>query len=96
MSKLLPELEALLLEVRKKRNFSPSEWLEAKCKMLNEYMGKAGLHGIVINMSGGIDSSCTAGICLHAMKMKDSPIKRVVGVAQPIHVYKHSFFNNFQ
>lgn len=91
MAPLHDELQKLLEEVRKKRGFVPEQWIEAKCKMLNDYMLKAHIAGIVINMSGGIDSSTTAALCLHAMKLEGSPIKRVVGVAQPIHVCFASF-----
>ncbi|KAH7821635.1 putative NAD+ synthase [Monocercomonoides exilis] len=79
------DLKKALQIIREKRNFKPEEWIEAKCKMFNEYMKKAGLKGCVINMSGGVDSSCTAALCIHAMKMEGSPIKKVIGIAQPIH-----------
>ena len=86
MGKLHPELQTILQTIREKRAFKADEWTNAKCKMLNDYLTKCKLSGLVINMSGGIDSSVTAALCLHAQKMEGSPIKRVVGVAQPIHV----------
>ena len=83
---MLPGIKALLDHVRAKRNFNPTKWIEDKCKMFNEYLQKAGLHGAVINMSGGIDSSVTAALCIHASQMENSPLKRILGIAQPIHV----------
>ena len=38
-----------------------------------------------VSVSGGIDSAVTLGLMKHAMEMKDSPIKRVLGISQPIH-----------
>ncbi|KAK2954683.1 putative Intraflagellar transport protein 57 like protein [Blattamonas nauphoetae] len=79
------ELQSALEKVRHARDFKPEEWLLAKANLLNDYMKKSGLKGLVINMSGGVDSSCVAAICLYAQKLEGSPIERVVGVAQPIH-----------
>ena len=38
-----------------------------------------------VSVSGGIDSAVTLGLMKHAMEMKDSPIKRILGISQPIH-----------
>ena len=51
----------------------------------NEYMKKSGLKGCVISVSGGIDSAVTYALCLEAAKLPASPIKRVLGIAQPVH-----------
>ena len=83
---MLPGLQALLTKVRTQRNFDPAKWIEQKCQMFNEYLSKSGLHGAVINMSGGIDSSVTAALCIHASQMPNSPLKQIIGIAQPIHV----------
>ena len=80
-----PQLEAKLAELRKKRNFDPAKWVEQKCSMLNDYMKKSGLKGVVVNVSGGIDSAVTILLCKHAQEMEGSPITRVLGLCQPIH-----------
>jgi len=38
----------------------------------------------VVSVSGGVDSAVIYALCHAAMKKKDSPIKKVLGVAQPI------------
>jgi NAD+ synthase (glutamine-hydrolysing) len=52
--------------------------------MFNEYMRKSGLSGCVVSVSGGVDSAVTYALCLAAMKQANSPVKKVLGVAQPI------------
>jgi len=79
------ELLEGLKKIRQQRNFDPKDWIEKKCTMLNEYFTKCGLKGVVINLSGGIDSSVTAGLCHYASKMPGSPIQKIVCLAQPIH-----------
>jgi hypothetical protein len=51
----------------------------------NEYMRKNGLSGCVVSVSGGIDSAVTYALMMEASKLPGSPIKRTVGIAQPIH-----------
>ncbi|KAJ5077117.1 glutamine-dependent NAD(+) synthetase [Anaeramoeba ignava] len=79
------ELEAKLEEFRKKRNFDPETFCDKKGEMLNEYMKKFGLKACVIAISGGIDSAVCFALCMHAKKLKDSPIERVLGITLPIH-----------
>lgn len=79
------ELDAALEEIRKARDFNTEKWTEDKCKMLNEYMRKCGLRACVVNVSGGVDSGCTLGMCVMASKMEGSPIEKVIGICQPIH-----------
>nr|BAN42510.1 NH3-dependent NAD+ synthetase, putative [Entamoeba invadens] len=71
--------------IRAKRAFDPADWVEKKCTMLNDYFKKCGLKGIILNCSGGIDSSVTAALCVRASKMPESPIQKVLCLAQPIH-----------
>jgi len=78
------ELRKLLCDVRARRNFKEREWIDGKCAMLNDYMKKSGLTACVINMSGGVDSSCVAALCMEASKKPGSPIEKVLGIAQPI------------
>jgi len=78
------ELVAKLATYRESRGFNPEEWIEGKCKKLNEYMAKAGLKTCVTSVSGGIDSAATLALCARAQKMEGSPIVHNVGVCQPI------------
>jgi len=82
---LHPDLQRELQFVRSKRNFNVDDWINKKTDMLNDYMTKSGLKACCVNLSGGVDSAATLGLMLHASKKKNSPIKRVIGVAQPIH-----------
>jgi NAD+ synthase (glutamine-hydrolysing) len=79
------ELNRELAWVRKRRGFNAKEWIDKKTDLFNEYMTRSGLKACVVNLSGGVDSACTLGLMLHASKKAGSPIKRVVGIAQPIH-----------
>lgn len=53
--------------------------------MQNEYMTRNGLKACVVSVSGGIDSAVTYALMLEAAKQPGSPIKRTLGIAQPIH-----------
>lgn len=48
-------------------------------------MRKGGLKGCVVSVSGGIDSSVTAGLLVAAKKAPNSPIERILLLKQPIH-----------
>jgi NAD+ synthase (glutamine-hydrolysing) len=48
-------------------------------------MTKSGLSAAVVSLSGGIDSSATLGLLKRAQKEPNSPIKKVLAIAQPIH-----------
>jgi len=85
MSGLNPQLTQALEKVRVARNFVVAEWVDTKCKMLNANMKKCGLENCVVSVSGGVDSAATLALLKHAQKMEGSPIKRVLGIAQPIH-----------
>ena len=81
-----PELQAHLAKYRSTvRKFDPAAWVELKCTMFNEYMRSCGLKACVISLSGGVDSAVTCALMKHAASMPGSPIKKVLGVAQPIH-----------
>jgi len=73
-----------LHEARKIRNFNAKQWVDQKSDMFNEYLRKAGLKACLVSVSGGIDSSVTLAIMKHAQQKKDSPLQRVLGIAQPI------------
>lgn len=83
--KLHPDLQKALARDRARRNFSVKNWIEKKTDILNEYARKNGLKATVVSVSGGIDSAVTLGLAHYAMSKEGSPLKRVVGIAQPIH-----------
>jgi NAD+ synthase (glutamine-hydrolysing) len=82
---LHPDLEKALKQDRARRNFSAKAWIEKKTDILNEYARKNGLKGTVVSISGGVDSAVTIALASRAMTKENSPLKRVLGVAQPIH-----------
>lgn len=73
-----------LLEIRKKRNFTASEYVENKANTLNSYMSKFGLKACVVAVSGGIDSAIVLGIVNYASKKENSPIEKIVPLLLPI------------
>jgi len=82
---LQADLVELLKEARVKRAFDVKAWVDKKTDLFNDYMRKAGLQACLVNVSGGVDSAVTLALMRHAQKKANSPIKRVLGVAQPIH-----------
>jgi len=82
---LHPELQVKLQEYRTKRNFNAEAWIEEKVRKFNEYMASCGLSGALVSVSGGVDSAVTLGLIKRALDAPNSPVKRVLGVAQPIH-----------
>jgi len=79
------DLKQALALVRKQRNFCVDEWIDKKTDMFNDYMRKNRLKACLVSVSGGIDSAATLGLMIAASKKPDSPIERVLGIAQPIH-----------
>jgi len=79
------DLKKLLEKDRTRRAFDAKAWIDRKTDIFNEYLRKAGLKGCVVSVSGGVDSAVTLGLMHTASKKENSPIKRVVGIAQPIH-----------
>ena len=86
---LFRSLQTKLEEVRALRNFNAADWVQKKCKLFNAYMKKTGLKGVVVNCSGGIDSSVTLMLAKKAASMEGSPIVKVLGILQPIHSSPH-------
>lgn len=82
-TKMHPDLTAALDRLRARRNFSPEQWVREKIVKLNEYMHST-LKACVVNLSGGIDSAATFALISAAMKEPSSPIKRLLGIMQPI------------
>ncbi|GIQ86754.1 hypothetical protein KIPB_008664, partial [Kipferlia bialata] len=79
------DLADVLVRIRAERAFDVESWIERKCEMLNDYMRDCGLTAIAMNLSGGVDSAVTYALAAKAKNMPNSPIKRMIGIAQPIH-----------
>lgn len=82
MNKELTDLLALLRSIRA---FDPKKWVDDKIDRINDYFRSSGMKAAVVNMSGGVDSSVTFALLSRAMKSPDSPIKKLLGITQPIH-----------
>jgi len=82
---LHPELQVKLVEYRARRNFNPEDWITKKITLFNDYLRKSGLSAACVSLSGGVDSAVTLGLIKRAQEVKDSPLKRTLGIAQPIH-----------
>jgi NAD+ synthase (glutamine-hydrolysing) len=81
---LHPDLIQQLKKLREKKAFDAEKWIDLKTDKLNSYMRDNGLKACVVSVSGGIDSAVTFGLLKKAQGKSNSPIKRVVGIAQPI------------
>jgi hypothetical protein len=84
---LHPDLEEALKNVRAKRNLDINSWIEKKINLLKDYLTKNRLSATVVSLSGGIDSSVTIALCKRASMLPGSPLKKVVGIQQPICVW---------
>lgn len=78
-------LRRLLEELRASRRFHAGEIVDAKVALLEEYARAFSLDGLVVGVSGGVDSAVTLGLCARARR-PGSPIGRVVAVLAPMFV----------
>eukprot|EP01084_Bolivina_argentea_P040431 74733_1 len=83
--KLNNELQRILQQIRRNRNFNPHQWIDRKVQMFNDYMRSNNLKGCVVNLSGGVDSAVTLGLMKRASQQPNSNITKVLAVSQPIH-----------
>jgi len=79
------DLKAALAAYRASRAFDAEAWVNEKCRLFNEYCAKCGLKAACVSVSGGVDSAVTLGLIKRASEMEGSPLKRILGIAQPIH-----------
>lgn len=83
-----PALHSQLVEClevyRAKRAFDAEKWVNEKLEKFNDYMRKSGLSACVVSLSGGVDSAVTMALCKAASQRQNSPIKKVLSIAQPI------------
>lgn len=70
---------------REKTKFNVEEWINKKCNLLNDYLGKHNLSGAVISVSGGIDSATTLALLKKTMDIPNSNLKKILAISQPIH-----------
>ena len=85
---LRPALQNQLDIFRGARAFNPEIWVRHKTLKFLNYLQQCGLRGAVVNVSGGVDSAVVLGLCCYAQKTSPAILKRVVGIAQPIHSTK--------
>jgi len=79
------ELKQKLEEFRKTRNFDANSWIAKKVELFNDYLREYRLTAALVSISGGVDSAVVLGLTRRAMDAKDSPLKRIIAVSQPIH-----------
>jgi len=82
---LHPELQAKLDAYRKTRNFDTHKWIDQKVKKFVEFLKESHISAALVSVSGGVDSAVTLGLLKKAQSVPDSPLKKVLAVAQPIH-----------
>lgn len=80
--------ESYLEEYRANSKFAVDMWVHAKCMKFNDYLGKHGLSGAVVSVSGGIDSAVILALLKYTMEMPDSNLKKITVLNQPIHSSK--------
>lgn len=79
-----PTWRNYLEKYRLERNFIPDNFVNYKVSKLNDYMILHQLSGVVLSVSGGVDSAVTLGLLKRALDAKNSPIKKIWAISQPI------------
>ena len=70
---------------RQSKKFDCKEWVHNKCTKFNEYLGRFGLSGAVVSVSGGVDSATILALLKYTSELPDSNLKRIMAINQPIH-----------
>jgi len=78
-------LHHALSVLRRRRHFDAGLVLQAKSALLRAYCAQTGLAGVVVGVSGGVDSAVTLALCSHVARLPASPLRRVVAALLPIH-----------
>lgn len=68
---------------RLRRNFSASLYVQAKANLINKYLTKSKLSGVVVALSGGIDSAVVLSIVNYAKNLPNSPIRVIIPAMLP-------------
>ncbi|MEO6304806.1 MAG: NAD(+) synthase [Bacteroidia bacterium] len=71
-------------ELTAKRGFNCEDYLKRKIEAINSFFKQEKLDSAVIGLSGGIDSAVVYKLLIEASKVKNSPIKAIVGIFLPI------------
>ena len=77
-------LDALLLELRRRRGFEVERALAAKLDRITAYFDGCGLDAAVVGVSGGVDSALVLALLQACKARPGSPLRRVVAVLAPI------------
>ena len=77
-------LRASLEQIRQRRRFDVDRCIAAKVAIINSYLGRSGVSGCVVGVSGGVDSAITLALLRRAADEPGSPIRRLVAVLAPI------------
>ena len=75
----------ILIDYRNKKKFNSKEWINNKINNFNNYLIKHNLTGAVLSVSGGIDSAVTLALLEKTHQLKNSNLKKIVAINQPIH-----------
>lgn len=78
------EPRLLLERLRASRGFDGAEVAAAKVGRLVSWFRGEGLDSAVVGVSGGVDSALVLALLMAAMKVPDSPIRRVVALLLPV------------
>jgi len=74
-----------LNDFRKEKPFLVEEWVNQKCNKFNDYLGKHGLSGAIVSVSGGVDSATILALLKYTKELPNSNLKKILAVSQPIH-----------
>jgi NAD+ synthase (glutamine-hydrolysing) len=77
-------ITASLEQLQQERGFDALTYIDQKADVLNTYMGRAGLSGCVVGVSGGVDSAVVLALAHAAAQAEDSPITTIAPVLMPI------------
>lgn len=77
-----------LASYRRQTAFDPEEWIHSKCILLDKYLETHCISGVVLSVSGGVDSSVTLALLKRTMDLPNSHLKKIVALSQPIHSSK--------
>ena len=77
--------ENYLYKYKKIRNFNPEIWIDQKINRFNNYLIDNNLTGVVLSVSGGIDSALTLALLQKTKQLTNSNLKKIWAINQPIH-----------